>query len=249
MILRYMDDCRLPCSCRAALWLLIVAVFFVPAAQVMAQEGVPVHLEPRHRLVFNRLPVRILDVQIQPGDTTLYHTHSSAILYVTIGVSPTNQQTLGGDWGSVNLSSPPRGEPGSFMAVTSYAERELTHRVTNVGDSLFRLIGIANYGPGVQGDRAAVSEEIPGGVVEIDNPWHRAWRHVLEPGASTPSHTSSTAMVGLQVTPGQVEVTTGTSARGVLAEPGAWFFSQPGSEYVIRNTGSERIEVVIVQVR
>jgi len=40
-----------------------------------AQTAVPVYEEPRHRLVLTHQLVRVMDVRIAPGDTTLFHIH------------------------------------------------------------------------------------------------------------------------------------------------------------------------------
>ena len=36
---------------------------------------IPVSIEPRHHKVFENEYVRVLDVHIVPGDTTLFHKH------------------------------------------------------------------------------------------------------------------------------------------------------------------------------
>lgn len=58
---------------------LIISTFLIllPAA---AQ--VPVREEPRHHLVFENKYVRILDVHLEPGDTTLYHLHATPSVFI-----------------------------------------------------------------------------------------------------------------------------------------------------------------------
>jgi len=60
---------------------------------------VPVYKEPHHRQVFQYGPVRILDLQIPPGDISWFHSHESPVLYVTLSTSMTRTQNLGEDWG------------------------------------------------------------------------------------------------------------------------------------------------------
>jgi len=119
------------------------------APQVSNVRVVPVHQEPRHRLIHSSDQMRVLDVQIQPGDTTLFHTHASAITYVTIGTSSTDARSLGGEWNGTVPRDPPPGRIGAVRGVQSYAEQPLTHQVTNVGSTLFRLIAIATRSGGV----------------------------------------------------------------------------------------------------
>ena len=61
----------------------------VPASRIAAQDPPPVPLsgEPRHHVVYESPSMRVHDIQIPPGDTTLFHTHDTAILYVPIARS------------------------------------------------------------------------------------------------------------------------------------------------------------------
>src|SRR5688500_2674766 len=78
--------------------LLATSVVLTSARATQNEKIVPVHQEPRHQLVFERPGTKILNVQIPPGDTTLFHTHSHPILYVNMSGSQTRSQTLGGAW-------------------------------------------------------------------------------------------------------------------------------------------------------
>lgn len=60
----------------------------------------PVHQEPHHRQVFQYGPMRIIDLQIPPGDTSWFHTHEWPIFYLTVADSQTRTQVQGEDWGA-----------------------------------------------------------------------------------------------------------------------------------------------------
>ena len=127
----------------------------VPTARIAAQDPAPVPLsgEPRHHVVYESAAMRVHDIQIPPGDTTLFHTHDTPILYVPIARSTNRSQVLGGEWSGGAAATPaapaPAGgeRPGRVNSVMTYVEKPFTHRVNNVGTSLFRLVGIANAGP------------------------------------------------------------------------------------------------------
>ncbi len=80
-------------------------------AQQQDEKVVPVHEEPRHRLVFDSPVARVLDIQIPPGDTTLFHTHSNPILYVNMSSSQTRSQTLGQEWSGGEAAARPAPRP------------------------------------------------------------------------------------------------------------------------------------------
>ena len=61
---------------------------------------VPVHHEPHHRQVFQYGPMRILDLQLPPGDISWFHTHEWPVFYLTTSDSQTVSQNLGEEWGA-----------------------------------------------------------------------------------------------------------------------------------------------------
>jgi hypothetical protein len=60
----------------------------------------PVHQEPHHRQLFQSGPMRIIDLQIPPGDTSWFHTHEWPVFYLTVADSQTRTQIFGEEWGA-----------------------------------------------------------------------------------------------------------------------------------------------------
>ena len=216
---------------------------------------VPVHEEPRHRLVFDSPGTRVLDVQIPPGDTTLFHTHSDPILYVTMSTSRTRSQNLGGDWSAApgapvppaapGAPSAPSSPPGRMMSTTSYAERPLTHRVNNIGTTLFRLIGITNSSPGDDDatDASAGFDIEP----EIANRWFRGYRRLLTREPS-PEHRHANPVV-LVLVSGSAVVDIGSPLdTRALTQLGAFAFVERDTPHVLRADGPDTA-VVEVEIR
>lgn len=208
-----------------------------------AQEPVPVHREPRHRLVWEDGPVKVLDVQVPPGDTSLYHIHDAAILYVPIAVSPIDAQPLGGRWIGVGPRDTSRFRAGRVATDTQYAVRPLTHRVANVGPGLFRLIAIVNGGPG---GPAPADSTLPG-QLETGSSWFRQSRLALAAGASTGWYTSPVPLVLVQVGEGLV-ITERESGSDALEGAGAWVYVPAGARFRVRNSDAAST-VILVQVR
>ena len=216
----------LPSSCLLPTGCLIIGL--------VLQQAVPVQEEPRHQLVLDDEVAFILDVQIPPGDTTLYHTHADPIFYVSIGTSRTRSQVMGRDWvgpGEGLVSS-----PGRVFSNIRYADRPVTHRVNNVGDGLFRLIAVINRSHGPSADSAVRSPRpiamLPSGFeVEIDNHWFRSFRGTLEPSASSPLHRHALPVVTVQVA------------------DGSWVFQKAGTEHSLKNPGDVPLELVEIEIR
>lgn len=227
---------------------------------------VPVYHEPHHRQVFQSGPVRILDLQIPPGDLSWFHSHTSPVLYVTLGTSQTRTQNLGEEWGTgggrgrgagaagaaaagapaAATPAPPAARPAPrATSTTSYAQQPITHRLQNIGTGLFRAMVVLNETPGDE----TTSEHAAGfeGEPELTNRWFRAYRIVLEPGQATTAHTHRAPAAVFQAIAGTA---VGAGAlKWEFNEPGQWAYFPAGDRHEFRNTGGSRIELIEVEVR
>lgn len=217
----------------------------VAAASAQAPDRVvPVHQEPRHRMVFEAGPTRILHLQIHPGDTSLWHSHDEPILYVSFGATTrTRTQNLGAEW-SAPVNVFPTAPPSRVLSATAYAKQALTHRIENVGDALFELVAVTNS---TRGDETQTSQDAGfGTAAELSNGWFRAYRLSLAAGQVTEhSHRAPTVVV---------QTSTGTgmaSGRRVFGFNGqtSWCYFDAAEPHTLRNTGTTPLELVEVEVR
>lgn len=178
--------------------------------------------EPRHRTVMQDGNLRLLDVQINPGDTTLPHTHDSAILYTFIsnGEGPLN---------------------GRVSSITTYVQEQYTHRVNNPGPGLFRIIALANYGPAVMAVDAGQIDLSP----QLENEWFRSYRLELAPGQSSASYLHTNPVAIVQVSDGVLHVSRGDGITHELKAMGDWAWREAGVSYKIHNRSNQSVSVVI----
>ena len=101
-----------------------------------ADSPVPVQDEPHHHWIFENQYVRVLDVQLPPGESTLFHTHSHDNVAVRLSNSTIQKQDVGKDW-----DGPSPVQTGE-VAFTAGAKRPYTHRVKNAGGGTFRVMDI-----------------------------------------------------------------------------------------------------------
>ena len=217
------------------------------APVLVAQTPLPVYREPRHRLVLEDGPVRVLDVQIAPGDTTLFHIHDTPFLAVRIAVSPIDAQILGADWGGIGPKDHSHFYPGAIDSDTSYALQPVTHRVANLGTTAFHLIGITNAGPGASPD-PGVSSDLPG-TVEHNSRWFQASRLAVPPGIESPWLSASAPLVVVQPGEGRVQVERDPGTPTLLEGPAAWAYLPTGARYRVINAGAFSATLVFVAVR
>lgn len=182
--------------------------------------------EPRHRTVHLDGDIRVLDVQINPGDQTLPHTHDGAIMYTFIsnGEGPLN---------------------GRVSSNTDYVKESFTHQVSNDGPGLFRIIAMANYGPPV------AKNDLPQGLADptLENPWFRSYRIELAPGESSAMFSHQNPVLVVQVNDGIAHVSREDGITAELDAMGDWAWRKAASQYQIHNAGNSQVALVINEAR
>ena len=115
-----------------------VGLFLVLTSAVAAAQ-VPLTSEPRHRVTFENAQMRILDINIPPGDTTLDHRHDRDIVTVSMtGGTETRVQNTGQPW----TTRAPR--PLGDATVAEYTGKPGSHKVENTGKSAYQLFAVEN---------------------------------------------------------------------------------------------------------
>ena len=139
------------------------AVLFLSAvlSSHAADQPLPVRDEPYHKVILENDYVRVIDVQIPPGQTTLYHTHDVASVIVYLTKSTNASQT----WGDTTGVLTPRTTAPGDSRYANYDEKALSHRVTNTGTNLFRVLDIELVRP------VPASEGFPANSPEFKTTW------------------------------------------------------------------------------
>ena len=184
--------------------------------------------EPRHRTVHREGDLYLLDVQVNPGDTSFQHIHDQAILLTTIhtGRGPAN---------------------GPVRSIPEYAYEPLVHNVSNDGPGLLRIIALVNGGEGVKD-----GSDTPEGMrsdPDIENPWFRSYRLELAPGEQTDLQSHDNHTVVVQGSDGVVHVTREDGLTRELDSAGEWEWRQPGSTFMVKNMGNLPVIVAINEGR
>jgi hypothetical protein len=130
------------------------------------------------------------------------------------------------------------------MSTTSYAEKPLTHRVNNIGSSLFRLIGMTNSSAGDDTTGPSGGFDSP---PELSNRWFRGYRWTLT-DQPAPEHRHVNPVVVVLVSGSGTLRSTGTTASQSLPQAGAFVFLEPNVAHTLQAVGPET-QVVEVEIR
>ena len=194
--------------------------------------------EPHHRPKFVNEVVRVLDVEVLPGEGTLYHTHSLDYPYVMLSTSLLKNDIPGKPQTDLNITA---GLIGYYRA----SQGAYTHRFTNVDNKSFRAIGIELLsnaplgGGGMPLTESAVVKKV------LDNERVRGYRLTLTPGESIGPLTLPGRSVRVAQTAGAIEqsVNGGESTKVSLALA-QFEWRETAASYVLRNVGETTMELV-----
>ena len=201
---------------------------------------IPVYDEPKHRLVFENDDVMILDVNLPPGYTSLYHQHVLDVLYVTVSGTEVWAQPLGGDRRYADVAT------GDLRFSSDNHPLPHIHRVGNVGSASFHVIGVGVKSAGGQHRQPPLEGDIHGMEKVDDKPHASVYRIRLLPGEHTGSHRHRSSVTRVFRTAGTLRDPDGN----LLAVKAADFLWQPaGVTHRYENAGTEAIEIVEILAR
>jgi len=198
---------------------------------------VPVYREPHHHVVFESPLVRVLDVRVAHGDTSLFHEHAEHHVGVVISGSARWGQTLG-HAGAV-------GPGDSVGAILDNATSELpyTHRVANLDSVPFRYV-MGQFLKRSEIVSAPLLDE-PSLKLERETSRGRVYRIRLLPGQETSLHRHAQPGLSIQINNGKVALT-GDASEAASSESGAgaWWWRAAGFTHSIRNASNTPVELI-----
>ena len=208
---------------------LLPLVLLFKLTQAPAQ--VPVHKEPRHHLVFENKGIRILNVLIPPGDTSLYHLHHTPSVFIMLTSTATGSQLLGG-----NPSS------GTSTAGIIYFENlapphTRTHRVWNADQDTFHVMDIELLSEGKDFTQAPLA--LPGLSLVLDTTGIRAYRLSLLNGSGFMLPPGKQSFVLVSINTSGIQTIKNGKTREQAVKPGSFFVIKKAQSFTLKNISND----------
>ena len=201
-----------------------------------ASEPVPVVKDPLHRPVLENAYVRVLDVRIPAGASSLYHQHTtpSAIVYLTDSLVgneewPTQPMTV-------------REFKAGFTRYAPFHEQPQTHRVTNKSSHVFRALDVEIVAkPSEKRLMAVASQQL---VENWNENFARSSTAKLKPGDTLASMTDN-ACIWISIA-GKLQVSMRDGTKRVIS-PGEFQFIAPRAGVSI--SALSEVEAVVIEIK
>jgi hypothetical protein len=114
---------------------LALAIFIMVCLAPTLSAQVPVREEPRHKPVLQNKYLRLLDVWMPPGDTSLYHIHATPSLFLPLSNTIVGSQIMGKEWTQEKFI------PGKAW-FRSFLQDSLVHRIANLSTTPLHVTDI-----------------------------------------------------------------------------------------------------------
>lgn len=218
--------------------------FLVPLPGIaQAPEGVvPITSEPEHKIRFDNGKVRLVEVVLPKGKSSLFHEHRADAFFVFFRTA--------------EITSEPFGEkpvvtttPAGSVHFRPTADGPYVHRVIASGAEIVHVSALELLESAAAGPASAPQDRFPPFEVALENSRGRIFRLKLGPGEATEAFTRPAGTAIFAVSSGRIsEKREGNPERLWDFEPGHFRWVEIGEVLSLRNGGSAPIEWVEIEV-
>ena len=120
-------------------YFILLTIFF---QLILCSAQVPASKEPRHHNVFENAFVRVLDVHLAPGDTSLFHKHETPSVFIVLHPVKTGSEVIIEEANATALTKDPT------ITFEGFYVKPRVHRVWNSDTSEFHVMDIEILGKG-----------------------------------------------------------------------------------------------------
>ena len=214
---------------------LLFTALLLYSALITAQ--VQVSKEPRHKKAFENKYMRLLDVNIQPGDTSLFHIHSIPSVFLHFTNSVASSQIKGKEWVTAKNTA------GNAW-YNSFENDTLVHRVSNCDTVPFHVTDIeilSSYKPTAQ------LKPLPLTVL-FENEKIFAYRFNRS-SFNKQLISGRGPMVAELVAGDEVIYHDSMKKKSIKIKTGKFLYIKPGSSFYFSAKGDEEINMVLFEIK
>ena len=224
--------------------LFLSAHSFAFAEQPASETVVPVEHASFHQLVFADEDIAILNNLYPPTGDSGFHAHYRDLFYVVIQPSQSSGQNLGKPLTAAPIV------PAGTAGYSAVGAEPRIHRVVNGDKSTYQIIVVELRRSKPLRNTISSRDSAPQYVQIFDNSRMRAWRLILEPGQSAPAISQDNKGIRVVVRGGVLTtITPGLRDQKLALRPGDFAIQPVGATRALKNSGTEDIELVEIELK
>ena len=204
------------------------------------QAQILVHEEPRHRPVFQNKEIRILNVRVAPGDTSLYHMHTTPSFFIRLTNTITGSQVQG------EAKKAGKSQSGEIRFENLAPPNNRVHRVWNADKDTFHVMDVELLMKKADFDEKPMA--LPNLKLEIDTTWVRAYRLNLLKGIEFKSKNKKQSLVLVSLNTTKVEINQNGNSELQTLKPGSFFVIKRKESFSLNNKTESTSQFVLLEL-
>ena len=223
-------------SCFPTLLFILILTSRLPVLQAQ----ILVHEEPRHRPVFQNKEIRILNVRVAPGDTSLYHMHTTPSFFIRLTNTITGSQVQG------EAKKAGKSQSGEIRFENLAPPNNRVHRVWNADKDTFHVMDVELLMKKTDFDEKPMA--LPNLKLEIDTTWVRAYRLNLLKGIEFKSKNKKQSLVLVSLNTTKVEINQNGNSELQTLKPGSFFVIKRKESFSLNNKTESTSQFVLLEL-
>jgi len=206
---------------------------------IVVTAQVPVRDEPRHHNVFENEYLRILDVHLGPGDTTLYHLHNTPSVFIVFTNTNVGSQLIG--------KQPQKGANVTGDVSYDSLTTARTHRVWNEDKSWFHVMDVELTSTKQKKDVPVF--QIPSLKLLFNKQEVNGYSIELKASASLQIPASASGYLLISKTESRFEFEISNNIQNRMMKPSHYIWIEAGNNFSIKRIGNQPANFVLLQLK
>ena len=195
--------------------------------------------EPRHHNVFENKFIRILDVHLGPGDTTLYHLHNTPSVFVVFTNTNLGSQLIG--------KQPQKGANISGEVSYDSINTPRTHRVWNEDTSWFHVMDIELTNTKQQKNISVLQN--PAIKLLFNEQQVNGYNIELKAANNLQLPASAGGYLIISKSKTEIEFTINDAVENRFVKPSHYMWIEAGKNFHIKNTDNQAANFALLQFK
>ena len=215
----------------------ILLVFFL----VTVYSQVPVRFEPGHKVAFENEYIRLLDVRIMPGDTSLFHIHQTPSFFIPLSNTAIGSQVKG------QLPQESKLKAGATW-YNGFENGPLIHKVWNNDTNALHVIDLELLS--TRNTTLPATAQLMGLKIDFENEKLRVYKLDISANQTVSLPLLKAPVVLISVAGPEVQIqNAGKKGSIYQIKAGAFQWLEPGEDLLINNKGIGTANVILILLK
>ena len=211
---------------------ILILIYAATTAQVS------VRYEPRHKVALENEWIRLLDVRLPPGDTSLFHIHEIPSFFIPLSTTAIDIEVKG--------QSPQESKFTLGATYNGFENGPLIHRVWNSDTNVLHIIDLELLS--TKNSTLSTIVQLPNSKIDFENEKVRVYKFQIVPNQSFTLPSLKRPMVFISLSGAELQIQNAINKDSYHLKAGGFQWLEAGQSFAINNkrvTSSNAILILL----